>query len=309
VIIMTRQPTIPLTAKRTDTFSLPSLEGTPKAFTVQIRIPTPSERDTIGGRLFELGLAPVSDETIRAHMVDELYKIDWAADAGEQLLATLSTPEERAAYNERIAEEKAEFLDSYWSRQALDNEIQAAWMEKETQRLLDEEAGAPPREPTPLPKKLIKLRDHSRGQITVNDIVARSERVRHLSAQRGDYARRQAELMVRLQLLRISPEDPAAFLKAEKEAGVQVTLDRGDDGLVTVDAIDRLREFIGDTAWRELVERVDAHYSLSETERKNSDSPLGKQSDQTGSPAPSGDSGNSDGESTRSPTGPAPTAE
>lgn len=304
----TKQPTIPLTAKRSDVFSLPSLEETPKALSVQIRIPTPSERDTLGGRLFELGLSPVSDETIRAHMVDELYKIDWAADAGEQLLATLTTPDERAAYNEKIAEEKAEFLDSYWSRQELDNQVTADWLEKEQQRLLDQQEGAPAREPTPMPNKLIKLRDHSRGQIMVNDIIARSERVRSLSAQRGDYARRQAELMVRLQLMTLTPTDKAAFKEAEKETGVEVKLERGDDGLITVDAIDALREFIGNTAWGELVERVDGHYSLRETERKNSVSPPVKPSDQTGSQERSGDSANSGGESTASLTGPAPTA-
>lgn len=311
---------IPLSSKRTDVFTPPSLKPQPKIVdgpdgpypsateTVGgekeigfvIRIPTPSERDMIGTRLFELGLTSVTQETIRATMVDELYKIDWAADAPDPEEA--GTPD-RAAYNEAAADERAEFLDGYWQRQSVDELATERWMEQEAERVRDEGAGADPKEPTPQPVKTIKVREHARAKLLIDDMMERSVRLRMLAARQMDYGRQNAQMMVRLHVLALQWDSDGG----KRQLPESVKLERDETGLVTTESVDSIREWIGTRAWDELVNRIDNHYSLSEEERKNSDLPLAKLSDQTGSHEQSGGSELNDGSSTDSSTGPVQT--
>lgn len=280
---------IPLSARRSDNFTPPSLKpvktetgetGGEKEVEFTIRIPTPSERDTLGARLFEMGLTSVEQQTIRATTIDELFKMDWGF--GEK--------------NEEHAEALASQLDNFWQRSSIDEQASAMWIEQEAQRILDEAAGAPAKESAPQPQRQIGIRENSQITLLIDGIMRKSERLRALAAEQMDYQRQSNQMIVRLHVLSMKPSHPENWPETVK-------LDRDETGLLTLECVDDLREFIGDTAWTELYRRIDRHFSLSEDERKNFDSPLGKPSDQTGSPGPSGDLESSAGKSTDSSTG------
>jgi hypothetical protein len=283
-----------MTAKRTARFTPASLVDTDKECAFVLRIPTPTERDRIGARLYELGVTTVSQETIRATLIDELFKQDWSVLASDGIVRN---EEDRENFNELYAEECAEFLDGYWQRSEVDQEATSRWQEQEVQRVLDEAAGAPARAPAPQPVRTIKSREHARAKLLVDDMQERSTRLRSLAARQMDYGRQNGTMMGRLHILSMEPKDPENW---------PVVLERVDD-LITEESIDQLREHIGDGAWREIVGGIDGHYALDEEEEKNFDSPPEKPSGQIGSHERSGESESSDGRSTESPTTAAPT--
>lgn len=298
---------IPTSAKRTARFTPPSLrpvkdeesgadKGGAKECAFVLRIPTPSERDQIGTRLYELGVTTVSQESIRATLIDDLFNQDWAALLAPADIAAqgLEDPEKRATYNELEAEKRAEFLDGYWSKAQIDEMAITEWKEKEVQRRLDVAAGAKDEGPLAEPMKTVTPREHARSKLMVDDMMERSYRLRKLAAQQLDYSRRNGLMMVRVHVLDQLPKDPEAW---------PVTLERDAEGLLTEETVDELREHIGDIAYHELVNAVNGHYDLAEEERKNSDSPLGTPSDPNGSETLSGGSESNDGSSTESSTG------
>lgn len=282
---MTRHIAIPLTSKRTDVFTPPSLVGEPNEVEFQIRIPTPTERDTQGATLMAAGVVPISQEVIRATMIDELFNTDWGK--GEQ--------------NEAHAEDLAGTLEGFWQLEIQHEQAMGAWAEQEVQRLEDKKNGVD-KPQVPPPADPIPPRMRAKCRLIIHDITEKSQRLRDLLSKHINFDKLATVATVRINLKSMAPKHPDKW-------PADVALERDQQGFVKVSSIDDLRDHIGKAAWGELVQRVDGHFNLSEEERKNFDSPLENGSDQIGSPGPSGDGESSDGKWTGSDTGPVQTGE
>lgn len=240
-----------------------------------LRVPTGADRDGLQGRLIDLGLRSVSQGLIRATLIDDLWN----------------------HYPDDEAENHANLLDRVWQLAEMEEVARQLWVEQETQRVLDEMNGAPPIEPFPAPRRIISVRDQARSDLIVDHMSKCSTRVRALIAEQTNSAKAATFVMLRMQLAgyfdvpNIENRNPSDAILVDNEVAV-------------------IREALSDDAWTELISYINAMYGLSEEERKNSVSPLEKQSDLTGSLEPSGESqtGNG-GTSTTSITEPAPTGE
>jgi hypothetical protein len=157
---------IPLSSKRLLSFSPKTLEGSDLETTVSIRIPTPSERDNLSGRMFELGLRAIAAETFRATQISELYKIDWASVEAwlhvprdlRSKFTHLPGPDEVEAWKDEVADTLAQKLDDFWLRQSADDQAMQQWLEQEAERIRDEFEGADPRPPYPVPHQSLTPR-------------------------------------------------------------------------------------------------------------------------------------------------------
>jgi hypothetical protein len=260
---------------------------TPQRFIVSV--PTSIERDQINSRLVSLGLSQVTPEEIRATMIEELFHQDWSEPGQEPL-------DEHGQVSK--AEEYANFLDSVWMRQEAHDAAIARWQEQEVERLEDEWAGAPAREPTEMPLKIISVRDQAKMKLLIDRMMKQSQRLRDLAASNLDFGRRNAVLLVRMHLIGVSGFEPAKPIVQDPRTRA-----------LPEDVVDALREQVDDVAWNELVAFIDRMYRLDGGEEKNSDSPLEKLSAPSGLTEPSGVPASSAGSSTASLSTPAPVEE
>ena len=266
------------TSARIEPFIPPSLGERKPLIVLWIKTPTPLERDTLSSTLYRMGLREVTQEIVRATLIDELYEM----------------------YPEGDADEKAAQLDSFWQISALDERSIADWHEQEQQRLLDVEHGLKDSGPIPMPTALTTPRQKAKARLLVDEITNQSERMLKILERRMDFGRQQGLALVRLGVVGLSDdetEEPVALF------------DVGPDGAMTMRHAERLRELLPDNAWLELIQRIDEGFSLSEEERKNSGSPRGNGSAPNGSREPSGESASNDGKWTGSSTGPVPADE
>jgi hypothetical protein len=249
---------IPLTAKNLAEYTPPSLEHLePKPYLL-IRVPTMLEREQVGARLTSLGLSPVTEVIMRATMIDALWDVFSANDA----------------------EENAQFLDGYWQRQMVHETVLALWQEQETQRLEDEMAGAPSREPYVMPKGIVSIRETARANLLFEEMMAKSQRLRDLAASRMDYQRRTNMLLVRMHVA------DSCNLSPNLDGSSRMDNLIVQNGLLGEATAEWLHERLHGQAWNELNQHIDSLYELSGQEEKNSVSPLGKPSGPSGSPAP-----------------------
>jgi hypothetical protein len=301
-------PTIPLSSKRVDTFRPEVLEGTDLACTVMIKIPTPSERHSMAARMFELGLRAVSLETQRATQISELYKIRWYEHLEQvpldlvDVLGAIPDGEQRseqlAAWNDEVADTLAQKLDDFWFKSQAEEQQWQLWLEQEAERIRDEAGGAPERKPAAMPERTITPRLRSEIRMLTDfqtDLCPAYTKILSRNIQFGQH---NDILLFRMHVLGIEGD-------AWPEDAPRLEFDKND--LVTLESCDAVRELVGEDAWKEIVRRCDRPFRLPETERKNSESLLGKPSDPTGSPGPSAESVSSDGKSTGSLTTLAPT--
>jgi hypothetical protein len=211
---------------RREEFAPPSLEGQPNATIVILDVPTPAERDRIGTRLFELGIIAITRDKIRAVLIDELYVL----------------------HSEIEADELASFLDTYWLRMSSFEAARQDWITAEGHRLLEVAIGATDRPSAPMPKSPVKPRDEARATLIVNEITDRSPRLRSLFAAQLDYEQRIEAMTARLAIKGVMPGDGAA-------APFPLELE-GDHEKLSESSLDRIREHIGERAWRELTDRI-----------------------------------------------------
>lgn len=258
---------------------------TPQTFLIVV--PTSVEREQVNSRFIQLGLQQITQEMIRATMIEELFHQDWSGQVAHEGAWT-------ASQNEAAAEERANFLDSVWMRQEAHDAAVAAWQEQEVERIIDADQGAPDRPATPMPPKIIGLREQSKLQLLVDHMMTNSQRLRDLAASAQDFARRNAMLLVRMHVVGVTGFEPTIPL--ERDMRTRALSDA---------AVAALREQVDDLSWHELVAYIDRLYKIDEAERKNSDSPLGKPPLPSGSDEPSGDQASSDGSSTVSSSTPA----
>lgn len=264
--------------------------GLPPTFI--IKVPTAVEREQINVRLVQMGLTSVSDEQLRASLIETLYEVKWSVE--------LENPE---INDEAHADELAALLDGFWQQEIIQGQAFAQWRSQELERSLDEMSGAPARPAEPTPPRIISVRQEAQVRI-LTDRLMEEPRMRRIIAKRLDFARRNAVIIVRMNLVGVEGLD----VELIHEPLMNV---------LTEDSVNALRNAIdarfgkqrGNDAWVELVGHIDLLYSLDEFERGNSDSPLGKPLDQTGSIAPSGATAISDGSSMASTIAAPPVAE
>lgn len=263
------------TSARIEPFTPPAIAKRDPKPVFWIKTPTPHDRDTLSPTLYRLGLREVTQEITRATLINELYEI----------------------FHEEQAEEKAVLLDTFWQVSALDEQAFATWHEAEQQRLLDVEYGAPDTGPIPMPTAITSPRQKAQARLLVDEVTNQSERMLKLLERKMNFGREQGIMLVRLGLHEVDDLEGIGDLM------------RSADGLVSPQQVDLIRERLPDSAWLQLIERIDQGYTLGGEEVGNFGSPLAKHSDQTGSDAPSGASESSDGKWTGSNTAPAPIVE
>jgi len=257
---------------------------TPQRFT--IAVPTTVEREQISSRLVSMGLTQVTQEQIRATMIEELYNVDWRPEGHEGEWDPLE--------NEAVAEDKANFLDGCWLRQTAHDNAIDQWNEQEIERITDEAEGAPPRPRAELPPKIITVRESARMELTVADMMMRSQKLRNLAAANMDFSRRNAMLLLRIHVMAVN-----------FETGVPIERDRFTRA-ISLEAVNALREKVDDTSWDELVTFVNRLYILDGGEEKNSGSRHENLPLPSGSTEPSVGQADSGGSSTTSSSTPAP---
>lgn len=266
--------TTPLSADITVPFTPPALANRKPKIIFELRVPTFEMKDEIGIRLYELNAAEVDTSSLRAHIIDELYKQN----------------------SEQEADTLAGFLEGYWQNDLIDNEALAAWQEQEIQRLLDIAEGADPEpEQQPKPVRICTARDDARAIIITNGVKNRSEVIRKLLAGQQRHKLRFAWLIAQIQIAGWSG------LKFKPEWGEGEFSD-----MLAKPSIEKIRGAIGETAWQQLARECELQFELDASAEKNSDSPPWNSGTANGSADRSGGSDDSDGSSTRSNTGPAP---
>jgi hypothetical protein len=258
----------------------------PKPQKFLIAVPTTVEREQINSRLVSLGLKQITQEMIRATMIEELYQQDW------------SLPDEGAIsyeLNQQRAEDNANFLDSVWLRQQAHDEATRRWSEQEIERTLDTENGAPERPRAPMPPKIIGIREQARMQLLIDRMMTESQRLRDLAAANMDFGRRNALLMARMHVVGVENFDPP------------IEIERGrHTRAMSEDTVLLLRQAVDDISWQQLINYIDRLYQIDGGEEKNSDSPPGKPSLPGGSTEPNESPESNGGSSTNSSSEPAP---
>ncbi len=245
-----------------------------------IRVPTFAIRDKMAALLFERGLVPATMSQSRGILVDALYDL----------------------HDEATADEYASFLEGFWTRQELHEEVVQGWQIQEAQRLFDISVKPELAESTPqmpIPPAPYSMREQARQARIVMDALDRSERYRTYQARFMVQQEEESEMVTRL-FLQGWDGPGLAPLEARRDA-----LDRLEQA--SIEAIrGKLEEIGAPEAWAEVVKAVRDQFGAPGGLEKNSGSPLDTNSSQTGSPTQSDASESSDGSSTGSPTGPTP---
>lgn len=275
-----------ITERRAEAEALAKAIGNSPVFV--IKVPTAIEREQINVRLVEMGLTTISDEQVRASLIETIYEVDWCSELQRADL-------DLETYRDQTASE----LESFWQRQRVQSQAMAEWSEQATERLLDMFNGAPRTDWEEPPVRVVSVREEAKMQLLV-DRLMEEPRMRRILARKLDFSRRNAMIIVRIHLRAVDglgidpvPDPFTDALSEQSAAAVREALEQ------------RYGRERGDRAWLELVAFIDGLYVLEDFERGNFDSPLAKRPDPTGSPEPSGDTSINGGNSTGSDTGPA----
>ncbi len=230
---------------------------------------TTAEFDALGFELFRFNIAPVTQDSFRATMIDELFEI----------------------YGDADGEAKADLLDGFWQSEDIFNQQLAEWQVQDGQRMFDEAHGAAKRNPDPLPTYTMPVRQRARAQLLAEELRIKSRRMRDLTIEMQTYPKRQAEGIARLVICGWTGLK-TKFVK--------------DQEIVPLETFEALKAEVGKAAMMELDHFISSLNTVTAAERGNSDSLLDSEFDPTGSPALSDGSASSDGNSTVSTSGPTP---
>lgn len=237
--------------------------------TFLIRIPTFQMRDKMASLLFERGFIPATLSQGRGILIDALYDL----------------------YDEGTADEHASFLESYWTKSEIHDEMLLAWQMQEGQRLFDISVGVDPGKATgmPIPPAPFTMREQARQARIVTEVLERHDRYRAYQARFMSTQAEEDEMLVRL------------FIGGWTGVG-DVKPQWDDMQRLTDNCIEAARGWLeqadGSAAWAEVVNEVKAKFGAPAVLEKNSASPLDTNSNPTGSRISSGDLATSDGSST-----------
>jgi hypothetical protein len=253
--IPTSATPLPFTPKSLDTGS-PATDPT-----FLIKPMTQEDFDRLGFELFRHNVSPVTQDTFRATLIEEVFNL----------------------YGDVEGEEKANLLDEYWQGEDLINMQIGDWQAREQERLWDQSRGAPRRDPEPPPVRTVSIRRRSAASLFAEEVKNRSMKIRDLTIEMQSYEPRQRDGITRLVI--------------EGWSGLETKFAK-TDGIVPKDVFEALRREIGKEALAEIHTFIMSLGNIGETEAGNSDLPLENESDQTGSQEQSGASASSDGPST-----------
>ena len=241
-----------------------------------VRVPTFQMRDKMAAILFQRGLIPTTMSQSRGILIDALYEL----------------------YDEPTADDHASFLESYWTRAEVHEELVGAWQIREAQRLFDIGMGVKKDLPAePIPPAPFTMREQARQARIVTEVLNTHEAYRAYQARFMVQQQEEDAMLVRLFLDRW---ENCGEVRSERDA-----LDR-----LTEECIEELRGWLQEqgatSAWDEITGAVKSQFGASGRLEKNFDSPLGSNSSQTGSQTSSGDLATNDGNLTTSSTTPIP---
>lgn len=217
--------------------------------------------DRLGFELFRYNISPITQDTYRAQMIEEIFVL----------------------FGEVKGEEKANMMDEFWQCEDLFGSQIEEWKVREQERIWDQSRGAPRRDPEPPPLRTLSIRRRSQGQLLADVVRNASIKMRELTIDMQSYEPRQREGITRMVITGWS--------------GLS-TLFSKPDGIVPDDIYQQLKNEIGKEAIAELQQFVMSLIIVDTVEAGNSDSPPESGSDQIGLPEPSGGSAGSDGPST-----------
>lgn len=272
---------IPLTGMDIIEFTPAELLGhTPKP-TFFIRVPTFAMRDKMAAILFQRGHIPATLAQSRGILIDALYE--------------LAGPE-----GEAQADDDATFLESYWTRAQVHEEITEGWQIREAQRLFDIAHGVPPDKvpQEPMPPAPYSMREQARQARITMFVLENSETFRTYQARFLAQQEEEDEAVMRLFIdhwtgciVRLGDE-PIDEIKAERDE-----LDR-----LTLPCIEALRGWLNEQgakqAWDAIKVKVRSQFGNPGGLEKNLDSPSDMNSNLTGSPIQSDALASSGGSST-----------
>ncbi len=239
----------------------PKILGPDSPVVFLVKPMTQADFDRLGFELFRHNISPVTQDTFRATMIDEIFKI----------------------YGDVDGEEKANLMDEFWQGEDIWNVQIEEWKLREQERLWDQSRGAPRRDPEPPPARTVPIRRRTEAQLFAEEVKNSSRRMRDLTIDMQSYEPRQREGITRLVV--------------EGWSGTKTPFSK-PEGIVPDDVYQQLKAELGKEALAELHLFVMSLGNVDAVEAGNSDLPLESGSDQTGLPAPSGASATSDGPST-----------
>lgn len=240
---------VPVTARNSIVWPPLSSEGGGFDFRITLSIPTTIERETLGSTLLEHGCAGVTQDMIRAAMVDACFAI-FDPDEAEVHRVELETfwglDDEFVNFAQRIAADLSEDLKSGGKHRSTEESLRA-----EMERL----------RPAP--------RVEARYKVLTDQLARKHKPLHELMVASSRYDKLSAYIMVALHVLAIDDPD--------------VTLERVN-GRLTDSSMDALVGRIGGAAYEQLKAFVDDLYALPADTEKNSGSPPSNESGQTSSP-------------------------
>lgn len=274
---------IPLTGMDTLEFVPSAFEGEGNPPTFFIRIPTFAIRDKMAAILFQRGLIPAVVSMGRAILIDALYDL----------------------YEEVEAEDAATFLEGYWSKADVYEELLKAWQIREAQRIFDVTMVKKGLEQEPLPTAPYTMRDQARQARIISDALTRHEGYRSFQARFMVQQEEEEEVTVQLFLLGWKN-----CVTKDENTRIEIVPQRDEADRLTPDCVEGLRHWLAregaPAAWDEIKNKVKEQFGAPGRLEKNSDSLLDMNSSLIGSQTSSGDSETSGGSSTTSSTTPTP---
>lgn len=230
--------------------------------------------DRVGLEIFRRGNVQITKELFRAHLIDEIYKLE---EDGTDV------------YEQMSADEIAELLSDYWTNEELFEKQVLEWMAQDRQARLDVAHGAPAIPETPPPMRRVSPRRGAQAAIIATEVALKSQRMRDLQVEMMDYQRVQEAVVVRLSIVGWT--------------GLKTRFNRVD-GIVDEETFRAMRKEIGDEIYADLRNGVFAQQGIDETEVGNSDLPANGIAEKPSSPTPKTGSEPSDGSLTESSTEP-----
>lgn len=254
-------------------FTPPSLENREPPVSIILREPTEGEVDRLGVELYRRNIRPVDVNSVRATMIDELYRI----------------------YDEAKADEAAGLIEQVWAAEGEHQARVEMWIEQERERLRDIKGGAPEYPSAEYPRPNVSIRVQSRAQLIRDELVEKSDRIRDITIRGQQYDIEQKRMQTRLYILGWT--------------GLSTPVEKDETGeAITESCLDQMAAEIGPQATRELVKHMDGLFDLTMEEVGNSDLPAESGQNPNSSPTPSDESASSNGNSTKSDIEPTPVA-
>lgn len=300
---------IHLSAKGLHTFTPEGLKDRDPEVVFHIWIPTFAQRDSLSQLLFSFNVMPVTIDHGRSVMLSELYEVyDPNPATAEKRIIEQEDPDDADKTIEIEVEklrgdpdEMAAFLEGYWQRADIYEQIIGQWAIQEKERLIDQFHGADKTDANAMPDPPYTPRETARAKRIAMEMLELSPAYCRLQSRYADYDAREDRMLFRL------------FVAGW--TGFEARPVRLKAGPLTEQCVEQLREEMStlhdddNQFYLEVVSEIRALMKIDQETEKNSASPRGQSSSLSGSDARSGESDGGDGSWTASNTEPVPSLE